>query len=41
MLEWMLAIDFDPVEMGFTRNSIFQKYVHVLDNSAFRLKRGD
>jgi hypothetical protein len=41
MLEWMLAIDFDPVEVKLTRNGIFQKYVRVLDKSAFRVKRGD
>ena len=41
MLEWMLAIDFDPVEIRLTRNSVFQKYVHALDASAFRIRRGD
>jgi hypothetical protein len=41
MLDWMLAIDFDPVEIRLTRNSVFQKYVHALDASAFRIRRGD
>jgi hypothetical protein len=41
MLDWMLAIDFDPVEIRLTRNSVFQKYVHALDVSGFRIRRGD
>jgi hypothetical protein len=41
MLDWMLAIDFDPVEISLSRNSVFQKYVHALDVSAFRIRRGD
>jgi hypothetical protein len=41
MLEWMLAIDFDSVEVRRARDGMFQKYVQVLDKSAFAVKRGD
>lgn len=41
MLEWMLAIDFDSVEVRRARKGMFQKYVQVLDKSAFAVKRGD
>jgi hypothetical protein len=41
MLEWMLAIDFDPVEARCFRNGVFQNYVHVLDKTAFRTRSGD
>ena len=41
VLEWMLAIDFDSVEVRRSRNNVFQKYVQVLDKSAFTVKRGD
>ena len=41
MLEWMLAIDFDSVEVRRVRKAMFQKYVQVLDKSAFAVKRGD
>ena len=41
VLEWMLAIDFDSVEVRRSRNNVFQKYVQVLDRSAFTVKRGD
>jgi hypothetical protein len=41
VLEWMLAIDFDSVEVRLARNGVFQKYVQVLDKSAFSVKRGD
>jgi hypothetical protein len=41
MLEWMLAIDFDSVEVRLARNGVFEKYVQVLDKRAFTVKRGD
>jgi hypothetical protein len=41
MFEWMLAIDFDSVEVRRVRKGMFQKYVQVLDKSAFAVKRGD
>jgi hypothetical protein len=42
MLEWMMAIDFDSVEVGRPHgNGIFKKYVQVLDKSAVTVKRGD
>jgi hypothetical protein len=41
MLEWMLAIDFDSVDVRRVRKGMFQKYVQVLDKSAFAVKRGD
>jgi hypothetical protein len=41
MLEWMLAIDFDSVEVRRVRKGLFQKYVQVLNKSAFAVKRGD
>ena len=41
VLEWMLAIDFDSVEVRRVRKGLFQKYVQVLNKSAFAVKRGD
>ena len=41
MLDWMLAIDFDSVEVRHARHDVFQKYVQVLDKSAFTVKKGD
>jgi hypothetical protein len=41
MLEWMLAIDFVSVDVRRVRKGMFQKYVQVLDKSAFAVKRGD
>jgi hypothetical protein len=41
VLDWMLAIDFDSVEVRLARKDVFQKYVQVLDKSAFAVERGD
>ena len=41
ILEGMLAIDFDSVEVIRNRNDMFQKYVRILDKSAFAVRRGD
>ena len=42
LLEWMMAIDFDSVEVRRPHgNGIFKKYVQVLDKSAVTVKRGD
>ena len=41
MIDWMLAIDFDPFEVRFARRDVFDKYVQVLDKSAFSVKLGD
>ena len=41
MIDWMLAIDFDPFEVRFARRNLFHKYVQVLDKSAFTVKLGD
>ncbi len=42
MLEWMMAIDFDSVEVRHPNsNDIFKKYVQVLDKSAVTVRRGD
>ncbi len=41
MLDWMLAIAFDPVEVKLTRKDVFQKYLQVPDKNAFLIKSGD
>ena len=41
MIDWMLAIDFDPFEVKFARRKVFHKYIQVLDKSAFSVKLGD
>ena len=41
MFEWMLAIDFDSVEVRRSHNNVFQKHVQVLDKSDFTVKKGD
>jgi hypothetical protein len=40
-VEWMLAIDFDSIEVRHARPNILFKYEAVLDESLIRLKRGD
>jgi hypothetical protein len=41
MYEWMLAIDFDSVEIGFSQNDVSKKYVQILDKINLTVKKGD
>ncbi len=41
MIDWMLSIDFDPVEIIRVRRDMPTAYASLLDEKAIRLKRGD
>jgi hypothetical protein len=41
MIDWMLSIDFDPVEISRVRRDSTTIYVSLLDEKALSPKRGD
>jgi hypothetical protein len=41
VVDWMLAIDFDPVEIGFSRKAKSNRWLQIIDKSALRPKGGD
>ena len=40
-IDWMLSIDFDPVEKSRLRRDMPTKFVFLLDGKALKPKRGD
>jgi hypothetical protein len=41
MIDWMLSIDFDPVEIIRVRRDMPTEYASLLDEKATRPQRGD
>lgn len=41
MIDWMLSIDFDPVEIVHVKHDTTAAYVSLLDEKALNPKRGD
>jgi hypothetical protein len=41
LLDWMLSIDFDPVEIIRVRREVPTAYASLLDEKAIEPKRGD
>jgi hypothetical protein len=40
MMDWMLAIDFDPMEVALSRYAELDGYVQVIDKNSLSLKKG-
>ena len=40
-IDWMLSIDFDPVEKSSLRRDMPTNFVFLLDGKALKPKRGD